>query len=365
MPRGCGQHENRSALVLADSRQPWRRRTSRRCRLHATGLHRPTSNSAGELLVRSPVDRGRRGRIILPPAPERKLGTRNSARNATRPQGSHPGAAVSTRIDLRASSPICIGHYGVGLRIGASHLRSVFTVRVRSASASFSSLARRRCLRRDPILACAAAPAQEARHAPRRLSTRKLGCPRRFTAIHAIHTRSAPLGRSQPPRYAATTSRWVASSAPVPVERDAAAFHHVGVVGDRERAARVLLDEQDRRAARALVGHDREDLVDELGRQAHRRLVEQQRASGRWRARGRSRASAARRPRASRPATCGACAGSESARRAPSMRAKPSAPRDARRRPAGSPRRSCRAACAGLRERARGRAGPARARAAG
>ena len=48
-------------------------------------------------------------------------------------------------------------------------------------------------------------------------------------------------------------------------ERDRAALEDVGVVGDGERLARVLLDEQDRGAAGALGGDDREDLLDELG----------------------------------------------------------------------------------------------------
>ncbi len=49
-------------------------------------------------------------------------------------------------------------------------------------------------------------------------------------------------------------------------------------VGDGERGARVLLDQDDRDAARADLGEPREDALDQLGREARRRLVQHQHA---------------------------------------------------------------------------------------
>ena len=51
---------------------------------------------------------------------------------------------------------------------------------------------------------------------------------------------------------------------------------HVGPVGERDRALRALLDEQDRDAAVADLRERREDRVDEGRREAERRLVEEE-----------------------------------------------------------------------------------------
>src|SRR6266571_7618193 len=59
-------------------------------------------------------------------------------------------------------------------------------------------------------------------------------------------------------------------------ERDAPGLEHVTPVGDAERHRRVLLHQEDGRALPVDVADRREDLLDEHGRQAHARLVEQQ-----------------------------------------------------------------------------------------
>ena len=81
----------------------------------------------------------------------------------------------------------------------------------------------------------------------------------------------------------------------------AALHQHIGAVGERQRGARVLLDEQDRDAGLADVRELCEDRLDQFRRQPGRRLVEHQKP-GRRSARGRSRASAAGRPKGGRPA---------------------------------------------------------------
>ncbi len=57
---------------------------------------------------------------------------------------------------------------------------------------------------------------------------------------------------------------------------DDARLHDVAAVGDRQRAAGVLLDQQHRHALGVDVAHDLEDLVHHDGREAHGGLVEQQ-----------------------------------------------------------------------------------------
>src|SRR5664279_1716216 len=59
-----------------------------------------------------------------------------------------------------------------------------------------------------------------------------------------------------------------------PLQRDLARFEHVAIVGDLQRGARVLLDEQDRDAGRAQGGDGREDLAHDERREAQARLVE-------------------------------------------------------------------------------------------
>ncbi len=58
------------------------------------------------------------------------------------------------------------------------------------------------------------------------------------------------------------------------LQHHAAAFDHVRVLGDRERLRHVLLDEQHRHALIADPPHHREQLVEQLRREAERRLVE-------------------------------------------------------------------------------------------
>ena len=85
-------------------------------------------------------------------------------------------------------------------------------------------------------------------------------------------------------------------------QHDLAGLEHVAAVGDAQRHARVLLDEQDRRALRVdVAGRSRRSCSHEDRRQAHRRLVEQQQARAAPSARGRWRASAARRRTACPP----------------------------------------------------------------
>ena len=59
-------------------------------------------------------------------------------------------------------------------------------------------------------------------------------------------------------------------------EPDLAVRHQVGAVGERDGALGALLDQQHRDAALADLGERREDDVDDLRREAERRLVEQQ-----------------------------------------------------------------------------------------
>src|SRR5262245_48530142 len=59
-------------------------------------------------------------------------------------------------------------------------------------------------------------------------------------------------------------------------QRDPAALHDVAAVGDLQRLARVLLDEQDGPAFRAQLAKGEENAGDELGREPQRRLVKQQ-----------------------------------------------------------------------------------------
>src|SRR5207249_1080614 len=59
-------------------------------------------------------------------------------------------------------------------------------------------------------------------------------------------------------------------------EHDSPTLHDVAVLRDGERDARVLLDEEDRRAALGIdAPHDVEYLLDQHRREAERRLVEQ------------------------------------------------------------------------------------------
>src|SRR5450759_5895234 len=61
-----------------------------------------------------------------------------------------------------------------------------------------------------------------------------------------------------------------------PRERDAARFEDVGAVGEREGMRHVLLDEDDRHAARADGPERREDLADEERGETQGRLVQQE-----------------------------------------------------------------------------------------
>src|SRR5207253_5059740 len=62
------------------------------------------------------------------------------------------------------------------------------------------------------------------------------------------------------------------------LERDAAALEHVGMVGDRQREPGVLLDQEQRDAVAADRLQRLEHLLDQQGREPHRRLVEEQHA---------------------------------------------------------------------------------------
>src|SRR5215471_895659 len=55
-----------------------------------------------------------------------------------------------------------------------------------------------------------------------------------------------------------------------------ASLHHIAAVGDLQRLARVLLDEEDRLAFLLELTQDQENSRDELGGEAQRRLIEQQ-----------------------------------------------------------------------------------------
>src|SRR5262245_8987144 len=62
-----------------------------------------------------------------------------------------------------------------------------------------------------------------------------------------------------------------------PVEHDAAALHHVAVVGDLERHGRALLDQQDGDAELAAdLGEPSQQVLDHDRREAERELVDQQ-----------------------------------------------------------------------------------------
>jgi len=94
--------------------------------------------------------------------------------------------------DLRASSLRLRSHYVVELRSDASSQSTLgfYTARrFAHCTASFSLLARRRCLRRVRIISAPRTDAQEAETSRRRFSTRKFRCPRESPALHAFHKR--------------------------------------------------------------------------------------------------------------------------------------------------------------------------------
>src|SRR5262249_29950663 len=68
---------------------------------------------------------------------------------------------------------------------------------------------------------------------------------------------------------------------PRSAQSDAASLHHVAAVGDLQRLARVLLDEEDRLALLLQLAQGQEYLRDELGREPQRRLVEQEQRGAR------------------------------------------------------------------------------------
>ena len=91
------------------------------------------------------------------------------------------------------SSAKAASNFESAFRSSAARLAPRVTV---SAPASFSSLARRRCLRRDRIIRAAHEPMQYPQTSGARLSTRKLTSPRQPTPIPAIHS---AIGHSPPP----------------------------------------------------------------------------------------------------------------------------------------------------------------------
>jgi hypothetical protein len=110
--------------------------------------------------------------------------------NATKPLRLPCAASVSTRI--RSAHVLAALRQPLRRRTSLRRFVQVslgfrFCVTV-SAPASFSSLARRRCLRRDRIIQAAPYVAQYPQTRKRRLSTRNLRSPRRLTQNHAIHS---------------------------------------------------------------------------------------------------------------------------------------------------------------------------------
>jgi hypothetical protein len=224
----------RSARVLAGFHRPLRRRTSYRCfSRHAARLSSLVTSlhHTGESLVTRGRRCHRRERIIHWAAAfvqeAKTLKRRLSTRNLRCPRRS---AAISrnthspTRLEhIRSTCCGCDSALGPGMRRSpvsfptwlqsaresicacprqlssakaASNFESAFrssaarlAPRVTvSAPASFSSLARRRCLRRDRIIRAARTTMQYPQTSAARLSTRKLTSPRQPTPIPAIHT---------------------------------------------------------------------------------------------------------------------------------------------------------------------------------
>src|SRR6185369_3678014 len=93
-------------------------------------------------------------------------------------------------------------------------------------------------------------------------------------AARAPHSRSALLATRAEIRL--DDARVACQLGRGPLERDLAHLEDVAVVGDLERGARVLLDEQDGDAGRAQSGDRREDVADDERREAEARLVEHQ-----------------------------------------------------------------------------------------
>ena len=101
------------------------------------------------------------------------------------------------------------------------------------------------------------------------------------------------------------------------VERQAAHLEHQRAVRVLERGAHVLLDHQHRDAAVGELAQQRHHVLHELGRQADRRLVDQEHARTQEQRAARPRAASARRPTSSTPGCRCARGCAESARALP------------------------------------------------
>jgi hypothetical protein len=148
---------------------------------HALGLRPSSSNSAGELLACSPVDHGRRVRIILPrrrprKSPAEQISPRESARRnkaARRERRTALARDGSARVPAGLHRPL-----RRRTSFGARRARvRLSPPRLLCASASFSSLARRRCLRREPILPRPA-------HRGKRPGGSARACPQESCVVH-------------------------------------------------------------------------------------------------------------------------------------------------------------------------------------
>ena len=158
----------------------------------------------------------------------------------------------------------------------------------------------------------------------------------------------------QIPRYARRTSSLSASSSAGPVTRDGAGFEDIAALRDREREARVLLDDEHRQAVLAVqVAEDLEQLLRDDRCEAERRFVEQhQPRAAHQRARDREHLLLAA---AHAPRLLTAPVGEPRERRVPAFHVGRRRRDRARRtrRAVGSRRRSARRACRALAARAR------------
>src|ERR1700682_1103107 len=164
---------------------------------------------------------GRRGIAPLPAQPpppmrspcQQKLGRHNAMKPhkfpCTAPARESICACPRTNFFSQASVELRIDDRSYVSRLSPVVVLSIFGELLVARS--------RRCRRRVRIIHAPRAVVQGAHRALKPLSTRILRCPPRLTTIHRFCERFAARGRpDQPPRYAATTSRWVASSVPVP-----------------------------------------------------------------------------------------------------------------------------------------------------
>ena len=103
--------------------------------------------------------------------------------------------------------------------------------------------------------------------------------------------------------------------ASAPLERQRTRFQQIGMIAHVERGGGILLDHQNRRAGIANAGDDVERALDDVGREAERRLVEQDELRAATSARGRSQASAARRRTTCPPPAGGVRQAAETARK--------------------------------------------------